>query len=249
VAVWCVCAAGIRTTQRRRKVGERTDDLGSFWEAPERVDSFANREADQRLVELIASYDEPASIRVLDLGCAGGRNALLLAERGFDIHGLDASAAMVRRTRDRVARVLGHGEAERRVQRGSMDDLGRFQASSFDLVVAIGIYHCARSDTEWECAVAETIRVLATGGRLLVAQFAPGTEMHGSGSEALPGQPHLYDFGVAGPHYLLTADELDRAMDARGLRPEVATERIVRATEEGRRITVNGLYRKRPSRD
>ena len=37
--------------------------------------------------------------------------------------------------------------------------------ASFDLVVALGIYHNARSAEEWQAALAETARVLKPGGR------------------------------------------------------------------------------------
>ena len=49
-------------------------------------------------MELIEEYPDPSRVRVLDLGCAGGRNTVVLAERGFDLEALDASAAMVAKT-------------------------------------------------------------------------------------------------------------------------------------------------------
>jgi 2-polyprenyl-3-methyl-5-hydroxy-6-metoxy-1,4-benzoquinol methylase len=72
---------------------------GGFWERPETVDRFASRDPDHRLQRLIGEYGRPAAIRALDLGCAGGRNTVLLAQRGFDVRALDASSAMVERTR------------------------------------------------------------------------------------------------------------------------------------------------------
>ena len=94
-----------------------------YWEDPAQVARFAEREADRRLAALLPSFPDPARTRVLDLGCAGGRNAALLALKGFDVHALDASAAMVAHTRERLAAVLGVAEAERRVRQGRMDDL------------------------------------------------------------------------------------------------------------------------------
>jgi len=222
----------------------------SRWEDPERVDAFASREADVRLTHFIASGVVPAGARVLDLGCAGGRNAELLAQRGFDLHALDAAAAMVARTRERVAAVLNRSEAERRVQRGVMDDLSRYAPFSFELVVAIGIYHCARSLQEWERAIAETVRVLASGGRLLLSQFAPGTVLEGTDPRAVEGEIHVYELGTMGRHCLIPGEELDRHLQRFGLQSERPTEQVVRSTERGQRVTVNGLYRKKPaSRD
>ncbi len=218
-----------------------------YWEDPAQVARFAEREADLRLSALQAAFADPARVRVLDLGCAGGRNAAFLAARGFDVHALDASAAMVAHTRARVAAVLGAPEADRRVQQGRMDDLGRYPAAHFDLVVALGIYHCARSGEEWRRAVAETVRVLAPAGLLLVSHFTPRTDIAGRGVEPVPGEPHLYRGFDSGLHYLLESGELDAAMASHGLRPEAASQTVARATEKGQRVTVNALYRRAPA--
>lgn len=98
----------------------------SFWEDPSLVRRFATRDPDHRLVKLIAEFHDPASVRVLDLGCAAGRNTVLLAQRGFDVVAVDASAAMVAETRKRVARAVGAAAARRRVQQASMDNLKQF---------------------------------------------------------------------------------------------------------------------------
>lgn len=217
----------------------------SFWEQPEQVEKFASREPDHRLVELAQGIADPGSTRVLDLGCAGGRNAAFLAEAGFDVHALDTSAAMVERTRDRLAGVLGREEAERRVRRGTMDDLGRFPDATFHLVVALGIYHNARSPEEWDRALAETSRVLRPGERLLVSNFTPRTRLRGLSPRPVQGLPHVYEGFPSGRVYLVEAGELDAAMARHGLVPERPTETVEVETDGGRRVTVNGLYAKR----
>ena len=87
----------------------------------------------------------------------------------------------VERTRERVAEILGADAARERVRVGAMDDLSCFPESSFDLVVALGIYHNARSVDEWERSVAETARVLRSGGRLLVNVDARSFLARGNG--------------------------------------------------------------------
>jgi SAM-dependent methyltransferase len=225
---------------------ERLDTGGGegFWEDPERVDRFAGKEPDHRLVALLEDVPDPAALRVLDLGCAGGRNTELLAERGCDVWALDAAAAMVARTRARLAGVLGGGEAERRVVRGRMDDLSAWGDGSFDLVVALGVFHGATTRAEWEAAADETARVLGAGGRLLFNQFTPGVDLTGRGVTPVPGEPGVYDGFPAGRAVLLEAEALDRAWRRRGLRPEVPSETVRVELEEGRRVSVNALYRK-----
>ncbi len=218
---------------------------GDFWEAPERVERFAGREADHRLTELVDRYEEPSSVRVLDLGCAGGRNAAFLADRGFDVRALDASEAMVARTRERLADRLGEAEAERRVVRGRMDDLSRWPDGHFDLVVALGVHHSAASWVEWQRAADETARVIAPGGRLLFNQFTPGVDLTGEGVRPVEGEPHVYDGFPAGRAVLLEADTLDAEWAARDLEPVVESETVRVDLEDGtRRVSVNALYEK-----
>jgi SAM-dependent methyltransferase len=213
-----------------------------FWERPEVVEQFASRPPDHRLVGLVEEYARPEATRVLDLGCAGGRNAVLLAERGFDVWALDASTAMVERTRERVAEVLGLDQARERVQRARMDDRSSFADGSFDLVVALGLYHSAESMAEWERAVAETARVLKSGGKVLVNHFTPEVDLTGEGVRPVPGEPGVYEGLSGGRGVLLEAEALDAAMARHGLRPAVPSETVRVETGRGRRVSVNALY-------
>jgi SAM-dependent methyltransferase len=220
-------------------------ETDSYWEDPEKVDEFAGREPDLRLLKLIDSFQNPGGVRVLDLGCAGGRNAVILAERGFDFNAVDSSAAMVERTRDRVTAILGREEADRRVQRGRMDDLASFDSKLFDVIVAVGIYHNATSEKEFERSLSESARLLQPDGQLLVSSFSPRFRPKGEALRPVDGKPHVFDGFGAGLMYLLEAEELDQAMSRHGLRPEAATETVVTDTDSGTRVTVNALYRKR----
>ncbi len=194
-----------------------------FWERPEVVAQFAAREPDQRLLPFLDRYEDPAATRVLDLGCAAGRNTVLLARRGFEVHAIDSSTAMVEETRRRLAPLLGEAVARERVAAGRMDDLSAFGSVSVDLVVALGILHNAGSWAEWQRTVQELARVVRPGGRVLVAQFSPDVDLTGEGVRPLAGEPHLY-WGLhdrAG--VLLRPDELDAEMAPFGFTPEVPT--------------------------
>jgi len=216
----------------------------SFWEQPEVVARFAARDPDHRLLALLPRYDRPAATRVLDLGCAGGRNTVLLAERGFDIHAVDASSAMAAETRRRLAAILGEAAARERVRVGRMDDLGPYPDATFHLVIALGVLHAAHGWPEWRRAFAEVVRVLRPGGRLLLAHFSPETDPTGEGVRAVPDEPHVFE-GLHGGHgVLLTVAELDAQAAEHGLRPELPTTTGETRTDPGRRVSVNALYRK-----
>jgi SAM-dependent methyltransferase len=215
-----------------------------FWEQPEVVERFSAREPDHRLVPLVAGYEAPGQARVLDLGCAGGRNTAFLAAAGFDVWATDSSAAMVERTRDRLAKVLGPEEARRRVLVRRMDDLNDFADASCDLVVALGIYHNAESWPEWQRAVDETARVLRPGGLVLVNHFTPETDLTGRGVHAVPGQPDVYEAMPSGRAVLLDASRLDDEMARRGLAQATPSETVRVVAEPGRRVSVNALYRR-----
>lgn len=218
---------------------------GDFWDSAANVERFAAREPDVRLAALLREHADPAVTRVLDLGCAGGRNSVLLAANGFDVHALDASPAMVAKTRERLAAILGAAEADRRVRVGRMDDLAVFADGSFDLVVALGLYHCAESRAEWERALSETARVLRPGGRLLVSVFTPETDLTGRGTRAVAGEPDVYEgFESGGRHVLVHADGLDRDLARFGLLPLEPTRTARPKVEVGRRVSANGLYGK-----
>lgn len=214
----------------------------SFWERSEVVEQFAARAPDHRLVELIEEYDSPRDTRVLDLGCAGGRNTVLLAERGFDVWAVDASRAMVERTRSRIAPIVGADSAFQRVQPGRMDDLSPFGDGTFALVVALGVFHAARSWAEWQRALSEAARVLAPGGRLLVNHFTPEVDLTGEGVRAVPGEPHVFEGLTDGRGVLLDEADLDAAMARFGLQPSVPSKTVRVQTDHGRRVSVNALY-------
>ena len=215
------------------------------WEDPEIVAEFRSREPDHRLAELFDSVDNPASLTALDLGCAGGRNAELLARRGCSVLAADLSPAMVDATRQRLAPIIGQEEAEKRVSRTSMTDLSHIPDGSIDLVVALGIYHQASSLDEWDLAIAETGRVLRPGGLLLSAQCGPGTDLTGEHGRRVEGEDHVYTIREGSRVVLFDSEELDRRMADRGFFPHSPSAKVERPHDPaGRRVTINSLYQK-----
>lgn len=216
----------------------------SFWESEEAVERFTGKEPDVRLRELLRGHSDPGQVHVLDVGCAAGRNTVMLVERGFDVFAIDGSEAMVARTRERVARVLGSDEANRRVERGSMEDLSRFADASVHLLVALGVLHQAMSESQWIGAIREMSRCAARDAMLLVAVWSPRSRPHGESIRRVPGEEHVYEGFHSGTHYLVEAPLLDSALASAGFTPVVPTDEVLVETEKGWRVTINGLYRR-----
>ncbi len=228
----------------------------SMWEQPEVAARFAERPPDHRLVKLFRGEDEYAPVktawstgpkpRVLDLGCAGGRNTVWLAEQGADVRALDASRAMVAETRRRLAAVLGAREAAWRVTHGYMHDLGEFVSGEFDLVVALGVLQDAQSDAEWHQALSELARVLHRGGLALVANFAPDSAPDGKPLRRDRGTQDVW-VGFGSPDRRMTLPDLERLDEhflRHGLERVLPTEQVRVETAGGQRVTLNALYKK-----
>jgi SAM-dependent methyltransferase len=99
--------------------------------------------------------------RVLDVGCGTGRLALALAERGARVWGVDPSEEMLAQAR---ANTVGKVALKRAAAEALPFKSGWFERALFRLVVHL---------VDRPRAFRESARVLADGGRLVLATFAP----------------------------------------------------------------------------
>lgn len=213
-----------------------------FWDRPDIVERFTDRDPDHRLQGLMDDVEDPGAVRVLDLGCAAGRNTVYLARIGVDVHAVDASKTMLARTRERFGAVLAPDEASRRVRLGVMTDLGAHDDDAFDLVVALGVLHTADCLEEWNAALSEIGRVLRRGGRALVSNFSPGSRPEGQPLPRVDGSRHAYRWRDDRPMVLMDAAEHDASFGIHGFAPAEETETVHVPLEDGFRITVNAMY-------
>ena len=140
--------------------------------------------------------------RALDVGCGEGRFCRMLRARGWDVTGLDPTRALLEeaRRRDRDgAYVEGVAEAL------PFDDGG------FDLVVS---YLSLIDIPDFRAAIAQMARVLAPGGRLLVAN------MNGFASAAIEGFGWVSDEAGQRRHFAIDRYLEERAswVEWRGIR-------------------------------
>jgi ubiquinone/menaquinone biosynthesis C-methylase UbiE len=113
------------------------------------------------LMELLAEAGDLAGRRVLDVGCGTGALARALAERGARVWGVDPSEEMLTVARSQVRRGVG-------LKAGRAEALP-FKDAWFERAVLRLVVHLVD-----RCrALPELARVLAPGGRVVVATFDP----------------------------------------------------------------------------
>jgi SAM-dependent methyltransferase len=106
--------------------------------------------------------------RILELGVGTGRLALPLAARGFEVHGIDSSPAMLARLRAKPG-----GDAVGVVE-GDFADVGTNVEGEYDLVLLAfnSLFELLEQDAQCRCVAGAAAR-LAAGGVFVVEALAP----------------------------------------------------------------------------
>lgn len=125
-----------------------------------------------------ALYERPAMLsllpdihgaRILDAGCGSGWYAMQLVERGAQVDGIDASAAMVDYARTRLQSV----ERNVSLQVADLAQALPFADHSFDGIVSALVLHYIR---DWRPTLKEMRRVLRPDGWLLFSTHHPAAD-------------------------------------------------------------------------
>lgn len=165
----------------------------------------------------------PGGGRALDLACGEGRNAIWLAEQGWQVTGVDFSAAGLEKAA-RLARARGVDVAWIRA------DVTRWEppATGFDLVA---VFYLQLAGEDRTAALARACRAVAPGGTLLFVAHDADNLVRGVG-------------GPQDVRVLYDVDEVAAMVAAGGLTVAKATqvERAV-TTPEGDRMALDVLVR------
>jgi ubiquinone/menaquinone biosynthesis C-methylase UbiE len=163
----------------------------------------------------------------LDVGCGTGRNTIKLVDGGARVTGIDASAGMLARGRERVG-----GRAKLRVH-----DLAAplpFDDGSFDVVVCTLVLEHVPS---LEASLKAIARVTKVGGVVVVSDIHPA--MRATGTQANFTDPTTGDDVLPPSHAHAVVDYIDAARAA-GLHVDVVLEhegtpRLVERTPRARK--------------
>ena len=174
-------------------------------------------------------------MRILDLGCGAARNTAPMAVLAATVVAIDLAAPMLAAARRRITAEGLAGNA--RLVRAPMDRLP-FADSSFDLVVAHGIWNLARSSAEFRRAIAEAARVARPGAGLFVFTFSRATL--DEAATPVPGEHFVFTQFAGEPQCFLTEKELLQELRRAGFErdpPGPLTE--YNRPPSGRRLTAS----------
>ena len=172
---------------------------GTPWSDAATVAGFVQSPPNGRLIEYAQRLQEGrARLRVLDIGCGAGRNAVPLAQTGAMVIAADLSWPMIRAVSTRAPAAL-------HVALAPMDALP-LGDRAFDLIVAHGIWNLAQSDAELRRAIGEAARVAVAGARLFVFTFSRCTLA--PQAQPVAGETFAFSQFAGYPQVFLTRDQL-----------------------------------------
>jgi demethylmenaquinone methyltransferase/2-methoxy-6-polyprenyl-1,4-benzoquinol methylase len=152
-------------SQRAARVGDLFANIARRYDLLNDLQSFGmHRRWKRRVVEL---GEVRPGVKALDVCCGTGDLAFALADSGADAIGLDFSAEMLAVATERRAKRADSLRGAVQFLQGDALKLP-FATDAFE-VVTVG--YGLRNLADWRAGLAEMIRVLRPGGRLVVLEF------------------------------------------------------------------------------
>lgn len=174
---------------------------------------------------LVAETETLAPGRAVDLGCGEGRNAIWLAERGWQVVGVDFSEVGLHKARELAA---ARGVSVEWVAADLLEY--RPEPKTFDLVL---VFYLQVAAGERQPILRAAVDAVSPGGTFLLVAHDSANLQHGYG-------------GPQTPAVLYTAHDVVDDLDGGGLQIERA-ERVERPVQipDGERVALDALVRAR----
>ncbi|HSI88630.1 MAG TPA: class I SAM-dependent methyltransferase, partial [Pyrinomonadaceae bacterium] len=137
--------------------------LKTMWEAGDF--SKVAQHIEQAAREFVGGLEIKPGMKVLDVACGSGNLALLAAERGAEVTGIDIAENLVNTAKRRAAKT----GLEIKFEQGDAESMP-YEDNTFDLVMSMfGAMFCPRP----EVTASELIRVCQPGGTIAMANWTP----------------------------------------------------------------------------
>lgn len=111
---------------------------------------------------------------MLDLGCGGGRNTVMLSQKNFNVYGCDSSSAMIRETQEKLRGICNCEKPNERILLSEMSMLP-FKNEFFDIILSNGVIHNAFNVEEYKRTLNECYRTLKEESTLYLSIFTSDT--------------------------------------------------------------------------
>ncbi len=113
--------------------------------------------------KIIRLFEKENVKKVLDLGCGAGRNLFLMAEKKFNVHGIDTSKQGMAIAK----KVLKQNNIHAHLKVGNVFNVLPYEDNSFDAIVCVQVLQHA-FEKEIKKAISEIKRVLKPNGLLFI---------------------------------------------------------------------------------
>ncbi|MEK5448420.1 class I SAM-dependent methyltransferase [Paenibacillus sp. FSL R7-0331] len=211
----------------------------AYWNADKVVNQFSSAKAADYISHFFSAFDEKADLKVLDIGCGGGRNTVLLHNMGFEVYGCDSSPGMVYETQRQLSLISPALNTEEKVVLGEAYHLP-YLDNTFDFILSNGVFHNVLSQDDFNACLMECSRLLKHNGVLYLSLFT--SDYLDPGLLQVPGLDNIFQTPDGLGMILFNAEAIERMLDNHGFKAKGNKECYVIEVETGKRSLFRNHY-------